>query len=333
MSITAKDIAKKLNISTASVSVALNNKPGVSTSTRKKIIETARELGYDFSSSTKDGKISGTIYYVRYCNYRSPTEAPFFGYLASSLDKFISELGYKHKSMMIYGDEYYPDRLSEIRNSDCAGILLLGTDITQDKLFAIKELNIPIVLMDTWFNTPSIDCIKVNNIQGAFSATEYLIKKYNCQPGYIHSSLKLYNYRERFEGYCKALETYRMSVRNSDVMITLPNNHGAEADMLEILQEKNNFARCYLTDNDAQAVGVMKAFQKKGFKVPKDIAFVGFDNSTHSKNSEPSLTTIEAYPESMAKAAVYRLIDIMAEKNSIPLKIEIGTTLIERGSA
>ena len=78
MSITAKELAKHLNLSTASVSVALNNKPGVSTSTRKMVLQAARELGYDFSTSTKEGKLAGTIYYVRYINYHSPQEAPFF---------------------------------------------------------------------------------------------------------------------------------------------------------------------------------------------------------------------------------------------------------------
>ncbi len=333
MSVTAKEIAKQLNISTASVSVALNNKPGVSTATRKVIIETARELGYDFSNTTKEGKINGTIYYVRYCNFHSPTEAPFFSYLASSLDREISRRGYRYKSMMIYGDDNFPDKLAELVNSDCAGILLLGTDISQDRVMAFYDLKIPFVLMDTWFNSPSIDCVKVNNIQGAFMATEYLIKKYNCQPGYIHSSLKLNNYRERFEGYIKALETYRMSVRNSDILITSPNNRGSEGDMYEILQEKKTFARCYVTDTDAQAVGVMKAFQSFGYNVPKDIALVGFDNSSHSKNSNPPLTTIEAYPEAMAKTSLYRLLDIMSEKNTIPLKIDISTSLIQRGSA
>ena len=52
MSVTAKEIAKELNISAAAVSMALNNKPGVSTKTRKIIFEKAREMGYDFSKLT-----------------------------------------------------------------------------------------------------------------------------------------------------------------------------------------------------------------------------------------------------------------------------------------
>ncbi|MDD5852036.1 MAG: helix-turn-helix domain-containing protein, partial [Galactobacillus timonensis] len=60
MSVTAKEIAEYLNLSTASVSVALNNKPGVSTQTRKRVLEVARELGYDFSCISKQGKMIGS---------------------------------------------------------------------------------------------------------------------------------------------------------------------------------------------------------------------------------------------------------------------------------
>lgn len=334
MPITAKELAKILNLSTASVSVALNNKPGVSTETKKRVLEAAREYGYDFSGTTKDGKLTGTIYYIRFINYNSPQEAPFFGYLASSLDKRISDKGYKYKSLKMYGDEDFEANLEKIRFSDCAGILLLGTDITKDILKRFLSLNIPLVLMDTWFTKPSVNCVKVNNLQGAYLATEYFIKKYKCQPGYLQSSLRLYNYEERFLGYCQALEKYRMSVRNSDIIVTLPNMYGAEADMNEIMQHRTNFSRCYVADTDAQAVGSMMAFQSKNYKVPEDIAFIGFDNSFFSENSKPGLTTIEAYPSHMAAASINRLLDIISEgPQSVPMKIEIGTSLIERGSS
>lgn len=333
MSITAKELAKQLNISTASVSVALNNKPGVSTATRKMVLEAARKMGYDFSSTTKEGKLSGTIYYIRYINYNSPQEAPFFGYLANSLDKMIAERGYKYKSMKVFEDDEFDKKLNGIKYSDCAGILLLGTDITRVRLEAFLSLGLPLVLMDNWFDSPSVNCVKGNNIQGAYLATEYLIKKYKCQPGYLQSSLQLYNYTERYLGYCKALETYRMSVRNSDIIVTLPNMHGAQADMFEVMQERDNFSRCYLADTDAQAVGAMMAFQAKGIKIPDDVALIGFDNSFYSEESKPGLTSIEPYPSSMASIALERLLNIIGDRNVPPVKIEIGTSLVERGSA
>lgn len=333
MSITAKELAQLLNLSTASVSVALNGKPGVSTATRKRILTAAHEYGYDFSASTKEGKLTGTIYYVRYVSYSSPQEAPFFSYLSSSLDKEIPAKGYKYKSIKILEDADFDNNLEKIKYSDCAGILLLGTDISSDRLKSFLALGFPLVLMDTWFNTVPVNCVKVNNLQGAYLATEYLIKKYKCQPGYLQSSLRLYNYEERFIGYTQALEKYRMSVRNSDINITLPNMYGAQADMNDILMYKNQFARCYIADTDAQAVGAMMAFQSRGYKTPEDIAFVGFDNSFYSENSHPGLSTIEAYPSCMAEASMNRLLDMIKGGFDIPVKIEIGTSLIERGSA
>jgi len=334
MSISAKELSKILNLSTASVSVALNNKPGVSTATKKRILEAAREYGYDFSTTTKEGKLTGSIYYIRYINYNSPQEAPFFGYLASSLDRIFASEGYKHKSMKLYGDENIDANLERIKFSDCAGILLLGTDITEERLKSFLSLNLPLVLMDTWFTKPSVNCVKVNNLQGAYLATEYLIKKYKCQPGYLQSSLRLYNYEERYIGYCQALEKYRMSVRNSDIIVTLPNMYGAEADMNEIMKHKTQFARCYIADTDAQAVGSMMAFQSKEYKLPDDVALVGFDNSFFSEDSKPGLTTIETYPSYMASTAINRLLELISEgPQTVPMKIEIGTTLIERGSS
>ena len=124
-----------------------------------------------------------------------------------------------------------------------------------------------------------------------------------------------------------------MSGRNSDIKITLPNMYGAQADMNDILTYKNQFARCYVADTDAQAVGAMMAFQSRGYKIPADIAFVGFDNSFYSENSNPGLSTIEAYPACMAESSLNRLLDMIKGRLDVPVKIEIGTSLIERGSA
>lgn len=333
MSITAKELAQRLNLSTASVSVALHNKPGVSTATRKRILEAARDLGYDFSSVTREGKVFGMIYYVRYIHFRSPQEAPFFGDLLSGIEEEAAERGCRCRSMVVYGDEDFDEQLEALRYSGCAGILLLGTDITRDKLKRFLSLGVPVVLMDTWFHSPSVDCVKVNNIQGAYLATEYLIKKKKCQPGYLRSSLKLFNYEERFIGYCQALETYRMSVSNSIIHETLPNMHGSEADMRDILRNGEPVAQCYVADTDAQAIGAMTAFQKNGRRVPEDVAFVGFDNSRYSEKSCPGLTTIEASPLHMAATALDRLTDILKNGSRPPVRIEIGTRLIERGSA
>ena len=69
MSVTAKDLAKKLHLSEAAVSMALNGKPGVSTATRKRVIETAQQMGYDFSRIGEPSftlPVQGTIAFIIY---------------------------------------------------------------------------------------------------------------------------------------------------------------------------------------------------------------------------------------------------------------------------
>ena len=79
MSITAKELAKKLNLSPAAVSMALNHKPGVSTATRRLVFDTAEKYGYDFSRISEKNSITGSIYFVIYKKHGAVvTDTPFF---------------------------------------------------------------------------------------------------------------------------------------------------------------------------------------------------------------------------------------------------------------
>lgn len=90
MSITAKELAKKLNVSEAAVSLALHNKPGVSTKTRNRILNAAREYGYDFSRIFPYDAASSTQSYIYLMIYRKNgilvTDTPFFPQLSEGID-------------------------------------------------------------------------------------------------------------------------------------------------------------------------------------------------------------------------------------------------------
>lgn len=79
MSITSKELAKILNLSPTAISMALNNKPGVSTATRKLVMETADKYGYDFSKLAEKHNLKGTIYFVIYKKHGAVvSDTPFF---------------------------------------------------------------------------------------------------------------------------------------------------------------------------------------------------------------------------------------------------------------
>ena len=123
-----------------------------------------------------------------------------------------------------------------------------------------------------------------------------------------------------------------MSTSRSIVHRLTPSVEGAYADMKELLARGEPLANCYFADNDLIAVGALRAFREAGYRIPQDIAIVGFDNMPVCTYIEPALTTIHVPKEYMGQMAVRRLHELISHSDSQPIKIEISTTLQKRKS-
>ncbi len=334
MSITAKELAKKLNLSAAAVSMALNGKPGVSTETRRLVREAAETYGYDFTRISEKHQTTGSIYFIIYKKHGAVVDdTPFFSQLSEGIADTCKKEGYKLIISYIYGnDSDFEEQLKNVQYSDCIGIILLGTEMTPEDVKHFQKLPLPLVLLDTYFETVTCNYVLINNVQGAYLATSHLIQKTKKQPGYLRSSYPIGNFAERNSGFFKAVRAYGMSSSKSIVHTLTPSIDGAYADMKDILENNEELAPCYFADNDLIAVGAMKALKEYGYSIPKDIAVVGFDNVPLSRLIEPSLSTINVPKQYMGEMAVKRLITLITEKGAQPIKIEISTQLVERRS-
>lgn len=334
MSITSKELAKILNLSPAAISMALNNKPGVSTATRKLVLETADKYGYDFSKLAEKHNLKGTIYFIIYKKHGAVVnDTPFFSEVSEGVAAGCKKADYKLKITYIYEDEEdVAEQLEEIQYSDCIGLIVLGTEMRPEDLKPFQKLPLPFVLVDTYFETITCDCVLINNVQGAYLAASHLIKKTKKQPGYLHSSYDIGNFAERNSGFFKAVRAHGMSSAQSIVHRLTPSMDGAYADMKEIIAHGETLASCYFADNDLIAMGAMKALKEAGYKIPEDIAIAGFDNLPFSKVIEPSLTTVNVPKHYMGEMAAERLITLLHDSGAAPVKIEISTALVERRS-
>ncbi len=333
MGITAKELAEKLNISAAAVSMALNNKSGVSTQTRQLVMDTALKYGYDFSRiSSKNTTSEGSIYLVIYKKHGTVVaDTPFFSEVTEGVSHGCKKQNYKLKISYIYEDEdTIQKQIEDIQFSDCIGIILLGTEMTSTDLKPFLSLPLPFVLLDAYFDILSCDSILINNHQGAFLATQYLIRKCKAQPGYLRSAYQISNFTERSTGFYNAVRVSGMSSSQSIVHELSPSIEGAYADMLEIIHAKEPLASCYFADNDLIAVGAMKALKQCGYQIPEQISIIGFDNMPVSSVIEPMLTTIHVPKHYMGEVAARRLIERIANPGDPPVRIQISTTLLKR---
>ncbi len=333
MAITAKELAEKLNISAAAVSMALNDKPGVSTKTRKMVKLAAEKYGYDFTRiNAKAGK-GGTIYFI---NYRKSgaivSDTPFFSEMTDGIKEACSQAGYKLRVISLYEADLAEEDLSRLIPSECDGILLLGTEMMSDDIKPFQGLFVPLVVLDSYFETFACDTILINNEQGAYQAARHLIRKRKSQPGYLMSSVRINNFQSRADGFFKAVRASGMSSTQCIVHELTPSYSGAYADMKQILERKEPLADCYFADNDLIAAGAVRAFKEAGMRIPEDVAVVGFDNMPVAQVLDPALTTINVPKKYIGQQAVLRLVQRIASPDMPVIKEEIATTLIDRYS-
>ncbi len=335
MAITAKELAKQLGLSQSAVSLALNHKPGVSTTTRRKVLEAAEALGYDFSriQPVEQPQASGSIYFVIYKKHGAVVaDTPFFSQLSDGVDAECQRLPYHLSIQYLHDGDNIAAQLNTWKHSGCRGILLLGTEMQPQDLSHFLNIDIPLVLLDNYFEEINVDSVLINNIKGAYTATNYLIRKRMSQPGYLHSSYSINNFEERADGFYKAIRKNGMSTSRSIVHRLTPSVDGAYADMKELIGRGEPLANCYFADNDLIAAGTIRALREAGYQIPRDIAVVGFDNMPICTYIDPTLTTIHVPKEYMGQMAVRRLHELITTSDSQPIKIEISTTLQKRRS-
>ena len=334
MAITAKELASRLGLSESAVSLALNDKPGVSRTTRRRVFEAARELGYDFSkkASSNMGK-KGTICFAIYKKSGAVvSDTPFFSALTDGISMGCRKQYYDCVIRYLYEDDDVDGQVYTLSTMQFSGIVLLATEIGESTLKHFSRLTVPVVVLDAYFEKLDFNFILINNVQGAYMATEHLIKKRRTQPGYLRSDYWISNFEQRADGFYKAIRAAGMSTAKSQVLRLTPSQEGAYEDMKRLLNAGEKPVDCYFADNDLIAFGAVMALKEAGYRVPEDVAVVGFDDMPACEYMEPQLSTIMVPKLFMGETAAMRIIQLIEGYNTQPLKIEVSTKLVKRKS-
>lgn len=334
MAITSKELAQLLGLSEAAVSMALNGKTGVSTATKNRVLETAKAHDFDFSRISKKASSDASCENITFAIYKKHgvivSDTPFFNQLTEGIESACKALKYRLHISYLYDDGEIGQQIDALPIYD--GIILLGTEMKKEDFAPFLRINAPIVVLDTYFHAIPYDCIIINNFQGAFNATEYLIKKIKEQPGYLRSSYPIGNFDERADGFFSAVRAAGMSASQSPVIYLPPSLDGSYRDMLDFLEQGVAPISGYFADNDNIAAGAMKALLEKGYRIPEDVSIIGFDDMPFCTYLSPPLSTVNVPKGYLGKTAVERLAQILADQSACPLKIEVSTTLVKRKS-
>lgn len=326
-----QDIAKLAGVSPGTVSNALNNRKGVGKDTREKIVKIAEEQGYFRNQKKNEDNAIRLIVFKKHGYVVSDT--PFFSALIEGCERECRENGYELLISHITDDLSSEEDISRILNQkNVDGILLLATEMNESDLSKFDNLNIPIVVVDSYLETKSCDYISINNISGSYSAVKYFVDKGHKKIGYLGSSQSINNFAHRAEGFNKAILDFNIEDSEQYKFLLEPTVDGAYKDMKEIITSKKKLPTALFAFNDIIAMGAMKAMNEEGIKIPEDVSIIGFDDISFSSLVNPALTTIRVHTSEMGRLSVRRLIEKIKYGSDFKLKIEIDTELIQRDS-
>ena len=333
MAATAKEIAQKLGLSAAAVSLALRGRSGVSEATRAKVLETAAQMGYimdDRLPKHKTGMLQLVIY-KRHGKVFSDT--PFFEQLTEGVANQATVLGYHLSISYFYGSQNHQEQLHSIRSLKSDGLILLATEMHSTDLDLFSEITTPIVLLDNFFPSDHYDLIGIDNRYGARNAVQYLIDCGHTRLGYLHSNVEIRNFQRRRDGYLMGCRRLPEPASKDSARRIVPVGNTPEkaaADMRAYLSKNTVLPTAFFADNDSIAVGCCRAMMECGLRIPQDVSVIGFDDSTIAQMSAVPLTTMSVQKERMGALAVNRLHERIQLKMPETVRIMVQPRILIR---
>lgn len=328
---TSKELAKLLGISPAAVSLSLNNRPGVSQETRNKVREAALAHGIlpykHYASSKRSGSICLLYYYSRHL-----LETTFFRSTINGIEMSAGNHGYQVSSVNIYGTEQLEMKIKELNKEHIAGLIVFGFLLDQEAFNMLSFCQCPVLVMDNHFQSARIDFVCIDNVASTKLAVNYLINKRHCMPGYLHANIYTYDFEKRKQGFIEALRYNMMSTSNYICHEISPLMDQAEEDMLAIIDRGDQLAKSYFADRDDIAIGAMRAFKKRGFRIPEDVSFIGFDDTSVCGLVEPSLTSVHIPRTQLGSCAANTLFSAIDHAEHYPVTILFNGYIHTRNS-
>jgi len=319
---TIKDVAKKANVSVATVSRVLNNKGYVNKDTRALVEQAIKELNYvpnEIARSLfrKSSKVIGIILY--------DLKNEFFNEMISQIESLIFDRGYQ---TMICTTGENPQReahyFQALATNKVAG-LIICSDITSLGINLLP--NIPTVSLERIIkdSIPSIDC---DNVMGGFLAGEKLIGLGCCNILQFTGPLNLSSSSERSNGFLSALSDFpQIKVHSYE----LDFNTFTTEEILDHLKNHPDVDGVFAA-SDKIAVNVMKCLNLLKRQTPEDVKIIGFDDVSIAQLSSPSLSTIAQPVAQMSKAAIDTLFELIHDEQVADLHQIIPVQLVERES-
>jgi DNA-binding LacI/PurR family transcriptional regulator len=283
------DVARRVGVSTATVSRALANKPHVSAEVRQRVLAVVEELNYQpnrvaRSLQGRRSKIIGVII--------SDIQNPFFTRLVRAVENVAHRNNY---AIFLCNTDEDGDKEEFYVNlmlaENVAGVIACPTMEESAKWQKLHRAEIPFVVVDRRLPGAPVDTVVVDNVGAAYDLVAHLIENGHQRIGAVLGEHHITTGRERYEGYARALEAHNLPLSLELICQGMPREENGYHFTRELLNLPER-PTAFFTGNNLLTLGTLRAIREANLAIPDDIALVAFDELEWMSLIQPQLTVV-----------------------------------------
>ncbi len=329
--VSTKALAAELGVSIATVSRALNGKPGLSPNLRKKILAEAalRHTVINPVARMLATSKSESVCFAVYHLAGPVSKDPFYFPILMGLEEETRQVGLQ-LTISVIGEEEVKDaaswRIISERRAD--GVILNGPFVPASFILKLHSMGIPVVLIDNFNTHLPVDAVVAADRSGASEAARHIISQGHKKVVILSGPKDWYSNAERCAGFISAFTAAGMEA--PEIIYGEDTTYETGEKLFKKASKKNPTA--IISVNDALALGAMDAATSMGYTIPRDISFTGFDDIDSARTARIPLTTVSVPREFLGRAAGRLFWSRIDDPSAPRQRIEIETKLIIRDS-
>lgn len=331
-----KDVARKAEVSTATVSNVMNSSRFVKEETRLRVLQAMEELNYRPSTVAKslkgkNTKVIGLIIPIQ----PKDTSADFFITLSNGVESVLNKVGYRLVISNSY--ENINNELDQINMYNTQfidyidGLIIAPTSNIGIETNESLNIEYPVVYVDRKPNSmKKVDTVYSNNYSVTYDAVEMMVKKKRKKIAFFSGPIDVSSTIERFEAYKDVLRKYRFDL-DEDLIFVGESSYETGYKMARELLSKQEVDGIVVVNN-ILTMGVFKYLKEIKLQIPENISLLSYDDFYWMELTEPAITTIKQPAFEMGEAAAKLLLEKLEDHTKEPKEICIESSIIIRNS-
>jgi DNA-binding LacI/PurR family transcriptional regulator len=323
------EIARRANVSTATVSRTLNQSGPVKAATARKVWRAVTELNY-YPNSHARTLVSGRSRLIGLVV--SDITNPFFPELIRTFESLASQ---KQYDLLLTSTDYDTSRMTaclrRMLERKVDGLAMMTSEMDLSLIKELSRRSLPTVFMDVGQMGARMSHVSIDYGNGIRQAVDHVVELGHRQVAFITGPLDLHSARTRRQAFVDGMRHHRLAPERKMIREGTHTAEGGRAAMAELLRRSKR-PTAVVCSNDWTAIGALHAIYAAGLRVPEDMSVVGFDDIPLASYTNPALTTVRMSAQDVGATAFQALFALIGQERVEGGVYQVGTTLIVRDS-